>query len=62
MSNKTSIFSYKPGQSIEYVKSKYKIKNVIKLASNENPYGSSKQVILNVKKVIKDIYRYPDSH
>ncbi|MBH44112.1 MAG: histidinol-phosphate transaminase [Gammaproteobacteria bacterium] len=62
MSNRTSIFSYKPGQSIEYVKSKYKIKNVIKLASNENPYGSSKQVILNVKKVIKDIYRYPDSH
>jgi len=62
MSTKTSIFSYKPGQSIDYVKTKYKLADVIKLASNENPYGPSKDVTKAVKNLIQEIHRYPDSH
>ncbi|MCG3056750.1 histidinol-phosphate transaminase, partial [Escherichia coli] len=30
---------YKPGKPIEEVKKEYNLETVVKLASNENPYG-----------------------
>lgn len=50
---------YIPGKSIESVKKELGVKKVIKLASNENPLGTSKIVISHLKK-IKEFNRYPD--
>ena len=56
MTVKTSTSNYKPGMDIKYVQEKYGLKNVIKLASNENPCGPSKKaVILFVKHGKKQI-------
>lgn len=56
-----NIKPYKPGLSDEEIKKKNNIDKVIKLASNENPYGASK----NVKRVFENIDRieiYPDNY
>ncbi len=53
---------YEPGKSIDYVKKKYGITRVIKLASNENPYGPSPLVSEVFKKIdIKELSRYPET-
>lgn len=56
-----NITPYVPGKPIEEVERDYKIKNVIKLASNENPLGPSKLAISAIKKNLKNINFYPDS-
>ncbi len=61
---KMSIFNitpYVPGKPIEEVEREYKIKNIVKLASNENPLGPSKIAITAMKKKIKNVNLYPDS-
>ena len=45
--------SYKPGQNILEVQRKLGIENIIKLASNENPYGSSSMALEAVKQSLK---------
>ena len=60
MINKVSTNNYKPGLDIEYVKKKYKLSKVIKLASNENPVGPSKSALNILEKSQKNINRYPD--
>ena len=60
MTAKTSTSNYKPGMDIKYVQEKYGLKNVIKLASNENPSGPSKKAIKEALKVIKTTNRYPE--
>lgn len=56
-----NIKEYTPGFNIDDVKKKYKIKKVVKLASNENPFVSDK-----VKQLLKssnnEINLYPKSH
>ena len=53
MSKKISTSNYKPGLDIEFVKEKYHLKDVIKLASNENPCGPKfQQVGLKLKPFI----------
>ncbi len=52
---------YIPGKSIDEIKKKYNLKSVIKLASNENPLGSSKKIVKNINSIAKNIYRYPES-
>ena len=49
---------YVAGKSIEEVKQKYGLKRVVKLASNENPYGASKKAIEAFKK-FRDFHIYP---
>ncbi len=56
-----SIFTYRPGKSIGSVKKQYNIRNVIKLASNENPLGPSLKALKIVAKRINELNRYPDS-
>ncbi|MCK5451702.1 MAG: histidinol-phosphate transaminase [Candidatus Omnitrophica bacterium] len=51
---------YKPGKPIEEVKRELGIKEVIKLASNENPIKPSEKVINAVMKAAENINRYPD--
>lgn len=51
---------YIPGRSIEEVKKKYNLKNVYKLASNENPLGCSKKVATVLRKLSNLFHRYPE--
>lgn len=58
----SSLKSYEAGKPIELLVRDYGIreKDIIKLASNENPLGTSKKVIKAIKKEAKNAYRYPD--
>jgi len=49
---------YVAGKSIEEVKQKYGLKKVVKLASNENPYGASKKAIKAFNE-FKNFHIYP---
>ncbi len=51
---------YVPGKPIEEVKRELGLKKVIKLASNENPYGPSPKVLKAIEKASKGLNRYPD--
>ena len=51
---------YVPGKPIEEVKRELGLKNVIKLASNENPYGPSPKVRKAIARAVGDLNRYPD--
>ncbi len=62
---KKTIFNvqpYVPGKPIDEVKRELGLKSVIKLASNENPYGPSpraRQAIINAS---HELHRYPDGN
>ncbi|AIQ69800.1 histidinol-phosphate transaminase [Paenibacillus graminis] len=51
---------YKPGKPIEEVKKELGLKDVIKLASNENPYGSSPNAKAAILAELENLYLYPD--
>lgn len=51
---------YKPGKPIEEVKKELGLSEVIKLASNENPYGSSKAVAQAIQNELSQLFLYPD--
>jgi histidinol-phosphate aminotransferase len=53
---------YVPGTPIEEVQRLYGITDVIKLASNENPLGSSPLALEAILEVLPRLNRYPDSH
>ncbi|MCX5708221.1 MAG: aminotransferase class I/II-fold pyridoxal phosphate-dependent enzyme, partial [Candidatus Omnitrophica bacterium] len=53
---------YIAGKPIEETKREFKLKKVIKLASNENPLGASPKAVAAVKKAASGINRYPDSN
>ncbi len=50
---------YIPGKSIEEVKRKYRLSKVVKLASNENPYGASPKAI-EAFKSFENLHVYPN--
>ncbi|RAP76375.1 histidinol-phosphate transaminase [Paenibacillus montanisoli] len=51
---------YQPGKPIEEVKRELGLKEVIKLASNENPFGSSEQAKTAIQNELANISIYPD--
>ncbi|MBN2097186.1 MAG: histidinol-phosphate transaminase [Candidatus Omnitrophica bacterium] len=51
---------YIPGRPIEEVKRKLRLKQAIKLASNENALGPSPQAVQAIKRALGQINRYPD--
>ncbi len=51
---------YIPGKPIEEVEREKGIKNIVKLASNENPLGPSPLALKAVKSYLKNLNRYPD--
>lgn len=51
---------YNPGKPIEDVKQQYGLEHVIKLASNENPFGCSSYVLENLLPNAKRMALYPD--
>ncbi len=54
------INSYIPGKPIKEVKEEYGLSEVIKLASNENPFSISSKVKNVIQEETKNINRYPD--
>ncbi len=52
---------YEAGLSIEEIRDKYKLEKVIKLASNENPLGTSKKIIKLLEEKASYAFRYPQS-
>ena len=58
--NVVGIRPYPPGKPIEELRRELGIKEIIKLASNENPLGPSPKVTRTIKKGVSRINRYPD--
>jgi histidinol-phosphate aminotransferase len=57
-----SLKTYEAGKPIELVVREYGVdpKDVIKLASNENPYGTSPKVTAKIQELAKNMFMYPD--
>ncbi|MEE8317623.1 MAG: histidinol-phosphate transaminase [Candidatus Omnitrophota bacterium] len=55
-----NIKPYRPGKPIEEVKRELGLKDIIKMASNENPLGPSPKAVAAIKKHLLDINRYPE--
>lgn len=53
---------YKPGKPIEEVKKQYGLEKIIKLASNENPFGSSPTVKEVITDTLNKLAIYPDGY
>ncbi|GAB2692290.1 histidinol-phosphate transaminase [Paenibacillus thermoaerophilus] len=51
---------YQPGKPIEEVKREFGLTEVIKLASNENPFGSSPKALEAIRGELGNISLYPD--
>ncbi|HDT15193.1 MAG TPA: aminotransferase class I/II-fold pyridoxal phosphate-dependent enzyme, partial [Firmicutes bacterium] len=56
-----NIIPYVPGKPVEEVKRELKLKDVVKLASNENPLGPSKKAVKAMQKALENINFYPES-
>jgi histidinol-phosphate aminotransferase len=52
--------AYQAGRSIEAVKEEYRLAEVVKLGSNENPLGPSPKAMEAIRQTLSEIFRYPD--
>lgn len=53
---------YQPGKSVEDVKKEYQLDDIVKLASNENPFGCSENVKTAMNKIVNEFALYPDGY
>ena len=53
---------YVPGLTIEQIQERYGLTSVIKLASNENPLGTSPLVMKAIERNAARAFRYPENH
>ncbi len=53
--------AYIPGKPIDDVKRELGLTDVIKLASNESPWGPSPKAIAAMQQAVTEIHRYPDA-
>jgi histidinol-phosphate aminotransferase len=51
---------YVPGKPIEEVQRELGVSDIVKLASNENPLGTSPKALAAVHAALPDLHRYPD--
>ena len=51
--------AYVPGKPVKELQRELGIEKVVKLASNENPYGASPKALAALKEYEKEITRYP---
>lgn len=58
--NIEEITPYPPGKPLEELEREYGIKDSIKLASNENPWGPSPKAIRALRSALLNLHRYPD--
>lgn len=59
--NILTLSAYIAGKPIEETKREFGLKDVVKLASNENPLGPSPKALSAIKNYLPNINRYPDS-
>ncbi|MFA4989207.1 MAG: histidinol-phosphate transaminase [Candidatus Omnitrophota bacterium] len=59
--NILGVTAYTAGKPIEETKRQLGLRDVIKLASNENPFGASPKAVKAIRKEASGINRYPDS-
>jgi histidinol-phosphate aminotransferase len=52
---------YVPGMSIDEVKKKYNLEDIVKLASNENLWGTSAQALKKIEEELGNLHLYPNS-
>jgi len=57
-----NIKPYEPGKPIEEVKRELGLRDVIKMASNENPLGPSPKAVMAIKKHLSILNRYPEGN
>ncbi|MBZ5497314.1 MAG: histidinol-phosphate transaminase [Acidobacteriia bacterium] len=55
-----SLVPYEAGRSIEEIKQAYGLRDVVKLASNENPLGSSPLALEAIRLQLDGLHLYPD--
>ena len=55
-----ALTAYEPGKPEDELKRELGIDDVVKLASNENPYGPSPKAIEAAASVARELHRYPD--
>jgi histidinol-phosphate aminotransferase len=58
----TQLQPYVPGKPIAELERQYGVKDIVKLASNENPLGPSPKVLLAVEEASKELSLYPDGN
>ncbi|SIS37148.1 histidinol-phosphate transaminase [Salimicrobium flavidum] len=58
----TEMAPYKPGKQIEDVKKEYNLEKIVKLASNENPFGFSEEVKRKLPALLDQLEFYPDGY
>src|SRR3984885_7212796 len=51
---------YVPGKPISELERELGIHDIVKLASNENPYGPSPQTLAAMRAALEDVWLYPD--
>lgn len=54
------ITPYPPGKPLDELEREYGVKNPIKLASNENPWGPSPKAVAAIQDALTNLHRYPD--
>ncbi|MBI3091302.1 MAG: histidinol-phosphate transaminase [Candidatus Tectomicrobia bacterium] len=55
-----TLIPYSPGKPVEELERELGITNVVKLASNENPFGPSPKAMEAVRRAVSQVHRYPD--
>jgi histidinol-phosphate aminotransferase len=58
--NVRSLSPYVPGKPIEELQRELGLTDIIKLASNENPYGPSPQALAAMQRALAEAWLYPD--
>ena len=53
---------YKPGKPVSEVQRELGLQQVIKLASNESPFGPSPRAMAHLQTVLTELHRYPDGN
>jgi len=56
------LHAYQPGKPIDELQRELGIREVIKLASNENPFGPSPKALAALQAQLHDLARYPDGN
>ena len=58
--NVRTLAPYVPGKPIEELQRELGLTDIIKLASNENPFGASPQALAAMQRAVADTWLYPD--
>ena len=58
----TELSPYEPGKPIEDLERELGLKDIVKIASNENPIGPSPLALKKIKDCLEDLHRYPDGN